>query len=115
MTECIAGLIKYPFGTETVHRPTRKYNQAKAMEAVRLHFSATSARLSQGDQEMKVRIKNDLCVGHGMCRLACPQIFQLNDQDGHAYVLTQEVPPELEDGVEFAFGSCPEQAIEIFD
>jgi ferredoxin len=63
---------------------------------------------------MKVRIKNELCVGHGMCRLACPQIFQLNDQDGHAYVLKQEVPVELEDAVEFAIGSCPEKAIEVF-
>lgn len=51
MTGCIARLIKYPFGAETVHRPMRKYNQTKAMEAIRFHLDATSVRLSQGDQK----------------------------------------------------------------
>lgn len=63
---------------------------------------------------MKVRIKAELCVGHGMCRLACPQIFQLSDEDGRAYVVQQDVPAALEEAVEFAIGSCPEQAIETF-
>lgn len=62
---------------------------------------------------LKVRIKDELCVGHGMCRLACPQVFQLNDRDGHAYVLTEEVDDIHADALEMAVHSCPEGAIEV--
>ena len=48
-----------------------------------------------------------------MCLLACPDVFALNDEDGHAYVLTEQVPVGLEDAVEQAQRSCPEQAILI--
>ena len=60
---------------------------------------------------MKVRVDGDRCVGHGMCNLAAPAIFQLSDEDGHAYVLTEDVPPDLEDAALQAERSCPEQAI----
>jgi ferredoxin len=63
---------------------------------------------------MKVRIKEDVCQGHGMCLLACPEVFQLSDEDGHGYVLIEAVPPQFEDAVDQARRSCPEQAIEIF-
>jgi ferredoxin len=61
---------------------------------------------------LKVRIKEDACVGHGMCRMACPQVFQLNDEDGHAYVLSEDVPEAHVAAVQMAIRSCPEQAIE---
>ena len=60
---------------------------------------------------MKVRVKPEVCVGHGMCVLACPEIFKLSDEDGHAYVTTEQVPPELKDAVEQAVRGCPESAI----
>jgi len=63
---------------------------------------------------MRVRIKDDLCQGHAMCRLACPEVFHLSDEDGHAYVLDDKVPPKLEANVKQAVQSCPEQAIETF-
>jgi ferredoxin len=63
---------------------------------------------------MKVRIKAELCQGHSMCWLACPEVFQLSDDDGHAYVTDEMVPPQFKDSVEMAERSCPEQAIEIF-
>jgi ferredoxin len=65
-----------------------------------------------GREKMRVRIKDDICQGHGMCLLACPEIFQLSDEDGHAYLLSEDVPPELEAKVDQAVRSCPEQAIE---
>ncbi len=61
---------------------------------------------------MKVRIDANLCQGHAMCALACPQIFQLSDEDGHAYVEDETVPPQYEDAVERAVQSCPEGAIQ---
>jgi ferredoxin len=63
---------------------------------------------------VKVRIKEDVCQGHAMCQLACPEVFQLSDEDGHAYVVDANVPERLEAAVDQARRSCPEQAIEIF-
>jgi ferredoxin len=61
---------------------------------------------------MKVRVKPEVCVGHGMCILACPEVFTLSDEDGHARVVSDEVPPGLEDAVDQAVRGCPEGAIE---
>ncbi len=63
---------------------------------------------------MKVRIVTELCQGHAMCSLACPSLFKLSDEDGHAFVESEDVPEGYEDSVEHAKQSCPEQAIEIF-
>jgi ferredoxin len=60
---------------------------------------------------MKVRIDADLCQGHAMCALACPELFKLSDEDGHSYVESDDVPPEFEAAVEKAVRSCPEGAI----
>lgn len=62
---------------------------------------------------MRVKIDPDLCQGHAMCSLACPELFLLSDEDGHAYVLDENVPPEFEDAVEQAVRSCPEGAIKL--
>lgn len=62
---------------------------------------------------MRVAIIDDRCVGHGMCKLACPEIFELSDEDGHAFVMRADVPPELAEAVRQAERGCPEQAVEI--
>lgn len=63
---------------------------------------------------MRVSIKGHVCQGHAMCALAAPAIFQLSDEDGHAYVTDENVPAGLEFNVEQAVRSCPESAIETF-
>jgi ferredoxin len=63
---------------------------------------------------MRVSVDAGICQGHAMCHLACPEVFHLSDEDGHAYVVDQHVPPQLEANVELALRSCPEQAIEIY-
>lgn len=60
---------------------------------------------------MRVRIDQNRCQGHAMCLLACSDVFALNGDDGHAYVLNEQVPAGLEDAVDQASRSCPEQAI----
>lgn len=62
---------------------------------------------------MKVRVNPSVCQGHSMCTLACPEMFQLNDEDGHASAVSERVPQEFEEGILFAQRSCPEQAIEV--
>ena len=63
---------------------------------------------------MRVKIDPDVCQGHAMCFLACPQVFQLSDEDGHAFVTDEAVPAEFEDAVEQAKRSCPEGAISTY-
>ena len=62
---------------------------------------------------MKVRVNMERCVGHGMCMMACPEVFALNDDDGTAIILKPDVPPELEAAVDHAVRGCPEQAIVV--
>jgi len=62
---------------------------------------------------VKVRIDTYRCQGHTLCSMIAPESFVLNDIDGHAAVVTEDVPREHEDRVREAAHSCPEQAIVI--
>jgi ferredoxin len=60
---------------------------------------------------MKVRINEERCQGHIMCVMACPEVFGIRDEDGHGYVLEEQVPAGLEEKVRGAARSCPEKAV----
>lgn len=62
---------------------------------------------------MRVYVDPTVCQGHTLCTLAAPQLFLLGEDDGHAYVTSDEVPPELEDAVRRAAATCPEGAIAV--
>jgi ferredoxin len=62
---------------------------------------------------MRVRVVPEKCQGHTLCNGVAPALFGLRDEDGHAYVLVDEVPPELEEQARKAVLGCPESAIEI--
>lgn len=64
---------------------------------------------------MRVRVDPDVCQGHTLCSLAAPQVFLLGEEDGHAYVPDEQVPPELEEAVRKAVATCPEGAISVED
>ncbi|MBA4863577.1 ferredoxin [Streptomyces sp. PSKA54] len=59
---------------------------------------------------MKVTVDDERCRGHGVCCVACPEVFVLTD-DGYTVVETPEVPVEFEEAVRSAAASCPERAI----
>lgn len=59
---------------------------------------------------MKVHV-NSNCIGCGLCASTCPDVFLITD-GGTAGVFCQEVPPELEEQVQAAAGTCPVSAIE---
>lgn len=48
-----------------------------------------------------------------MCVLACPEMFTLDDETGHASVTSDVVPKQYEDAVLMASRSCPEGAITV--
>jgi len=64
---------------------------------------------------MRVKVDADRCQGHAMCTLACPELFLLNDDDGHAYVLDEQVPEQFTEKVRQAQRGCPEDAIQLFE
>lgn len=62
---------------------------------------------------MRVRINDERCQGHGLCRISAPDLFFAREEDGNAYVKDEEVPAGREDDVQLAADSCPELAIEV--
>lgn len=62
---------------------------------------------------MFVKVDGQRCQGHTLCSMISPETFQLDDVDGHAIAVTDEVPVEREGEVREAAQSCPEQAIEL--
>jgi ferredoxin len=45
--------------------------------------------------------------------MIAPESFELDDVDGHAHPVHEEVPEEHQDAVREAAHSCPEQAITL--
>ena len=62
---------------------------------------------------MRVTVDLEACQGHGVCHMSAPGVFELDDQDGHAIVVTDPVPPELESDAQLGVDSCPERALSV--
>jgi ferredoxin len=61
---------------------------------------------------VKVHVDPERCQGHTLCNMIAPDVFQLDDVDGHSTaIIDGEVPADLEAKVAEAVRSCPEQAI----
>ena len=61
---------------------------------------------------MRVRIEQDLCSACEACVEACPEVFELDEND-QAQVKVDPVPPELEEACRQAAEQCPSEAIVI--
>lgn len=62
---------------------------------------------------MRVYVDEALCQGHTLCAMAAPEVFQLRDEDGHAFVAVNEFTPAVMDAARRAASTCPEQAIVV--
>ena len=62
---------------------------------------------------VKVRVDPDRCQGHTLCSMIAPESFELDDIEGHASAVSEDVGADQEDAVREAAHSCPEQAILI--
>jgi ferredoxin len=62
---------------------------------------------------MRVRVDPERCMGHGVCCVNAPDIFQIGDDD-HAYVEHEVVPAAREEDALMGARNCPEQAIDVF-
>ncbi len=63
---------------------------------------------------MKVQIDRERCQGHGRCYVLAPAAFEPDD-DGYGYVVSEDVPAELEESARKGAGNCPEDAITIIE
>jgi len=62
---------------------------------------------------VKVQVDPERCQGHTLCAMIAPDLFTLDDVDGHSSAIGGEVPADLEAKAAEAIRSCPEQAISI--
>lgn len=63
---------------------------------------------------MKVRVDPERCQGHTLCAMIAPEIFRLDDVDGHSSAPDENVPVDQEEAASEAVHSCPERAISGF-
>jgi ferredoxin len=64
---------------------------------------------------MRVEVDTDKCQGHSLCSWTAPEVFEPDEDDGHAVVLLDVIPPELQESARLAAAGCPESAITITD
>jgi ferredoxin len=60
---------------------------------------------------MKVHVDMSICLLHGQCVIAAPQVFSFNDEGGLVWLA--DCDEGLRGDVEAAADACPEQAIVI--
>jgi ferredoxin len=63
---------------------------------------------------VKVKVDPALCQGHTLCSMIAPEMFALDEIDGHSTPVSQDVPADQETAVKEAVHSCPERAISTF-
>jgi ferredoxin len=61
---------------------------------------------------MKLHVDRDMCQGHSRCYATYPDLFDIDDE-GTAFVVVEDLPPEWEDRAHNAIANCPERAIHI--
>jgi ferredoxin len=65
-------------------------------------------------ENVKVHVDPERCQGHTLCAMIAPDVFQLDEVDGHSTaVIDGDLPADLEAKAAEAVRSCPEQAISI--
>jgi ferredoxin len=62
---------------------------------------------------MRVRVDEGKCQGHTLCNMVAPEVFGLREEDGHSYLLMEQIPERLQEAVRRACENCPEEAISV--
>ncbi len=64
---------------------------------------------------MKVIVDKELCIGCGVCIDICPDVFEMDAEDGKVKAKETPIPVKAEDDCRDAAAQCPVEAIQIED
>jgi len=64
---------------------------------------------------VKVLVDELRCDAHGLCVVACPEVFALDDDDDVVSVINSEPEESLRDKLFQAEQQCPKAAISVGD
>ena len=62
----------------------------------------------------RVGVDYDLCEANGVCVMAAPAVFQLDDSD-KLHLVVERPPAEAMESVETAVRRCPKGALSLID
>lgn len=63
---------------------------------------------------MRIIVDRELCESNGLCVAACPDVFELDDDD-RLLILIERPSESLRAAVEQAVALCPRQALRVED
>ena len=63
---------------------------------------------------MRVIVDYDLCESNALCMAACPEVFEVRDDD-NLYLLQEQPSEDLRDKVMAAVRACPKAALVVGD
>jgi ferredoxin len=64
---------------------------------------------------MRARVDTDLCGGHMLCTMECPEVFEFDNDSGKSRVAVDAIPTDQLERVRAAERACPERAIEVLE
>lgn len=63
---------------------------------------------------MKIaKVNKDACICCGACAAMVNKVFKIDNEEGVATVIVDEIPEEYEEDVQDAAEGCPTDAIEV--
>lgn len=105
-----------PEGAITLEEESKAINSETTVETLELAEEeaeeSTQNHVFERNNEMKVTVDADLCIGCGICEGIVPEVFSLMNEP-YAEVLLDPVPEEFQEATREAAEDCPEQAIAI--
>jgi ferredoxin len=66
-----------------------------------------------GSTAMRLVVNADRCQGHALCASVAPDLFELNDEDGHSTAVGGELDADQQPLARKASMACPEQAVRL--
>jgi ferredoxin len=62
---------------------------------------------------MRLQVDRARCQGHTLCALAAPDLIELQEDDGHASPIRQELTEAQLEPARTAVSACPEHALSL--
>jgi ferredoxin len=64
---------------------------------------------------MRVDVNWDACESNALCMAACPEVFEVRDDDFLYLLIEGDIPEELRSKVQAAVTACPKAALSIVE